>query len=67
MPAGFPSPADDFVEEKINLQRLMIANRSVSTIVRLPEPTSDTLVLTKAATWGVRRVWRAGYRYNRLS
>jgi DNA polymerase V len=35
VPAGFPSPADDFIEEEIDLQRLLIANRSVSTVVSL--------------------------------
>ena len=37
--------------------------RSVSTVVTLPEATNDTLVLLKAATHGVRKVWRDGYRY----
>jgi DNA polymerase V len=39
--------------------------RSVSTVVTLPEATSDTLVLIKAATAGARRVWKAGYRYSK--
>ena len=39
--------------------------RSVSTVVRFPEATSDSLVLVKAATWGARRVWRDGYRYSK--
>lgn len=26
--AGFPSPADDFIEDEIDLQRLLIANCS---------------------------------------
>ena len=39
--------------------------RSVSTVVTLPEATSDTMVLAKAATWGLRRVWRDGYRYSK--
>ncbi len=39
--------------------------RSASTTVTLPEATSDTLVLVKAAIAGVRRVWRAGYRYSK--
>ena len=32
----------------------------------LPEATSDTLVLVRAATWGARRVWRSGYRYSKV-
>ena len=36
--------------------------RSVSTVVTLPEATSDSLIIVKAATWGARRVWRDGYR-----
>ena len=39
--------------------------RSVSTVVTLPEATSDTMALVKAATWGVRRSWRDGYRYSK--
>jgi DNA polymerase V len=37
--------------------------RSVSTLVSLPEATNDSLALVKAATWGVRRTWKSGYRY----
>lgn len=39
--------------------------RSISTVVTLPEATSDTRILVKAATWGVRRVWRDGFRYSK--
>ncbi len=39
--------------------------RSASMTVTLPEATSDTLVLVKAATWAVRRTWREGYRYSK--
>jgi DNA polymerase V len=39
--------------------------RSVSTTVTLPEVTSDTLVLAKAATWALRRIWRDGFRYSK--
>ncbi len=39
--------------------------RSASMVVRLPEATNDSLVLVKAATWGARRMWRDGYRYNK--
>ncbi|WP_019905868.1 Y-family DNA polymerase [Methylobacterium sp. 77] len=39
--------------------------RSASTVVTLPEATSDTLVLIKAATAGARRIWKAGYRYSK--
>lgn len=39
--------------------------RSVSTVVTLPEATSDTMVLVKAATWGLRKVWRDGFRYSK--
>jgi DNA polymerase V len=33
--AGFPSPADDFVEEEIDLQRLLIRNRPATFLVRV--------------------------------
>lgn len=33
--AGFPSPADDFAEEEIDLQRLLIANRAATFLVRV--------------------------------
>ena len=33
--AGFPSPADDFIEEAIDLQRLLVANRAATFIVRV--------------------------------
>ena len=39
--------------------------RSATMTVTLPEATSDTLVLVKAATWAVRRTWREGYRYSK--
>lgn len=35
VPAGFPSPADDFVEEEIDLQRLLIVNRPATFLVRV--------------------------------
>lgn len=33
--AGFPSPADDFIEEEIDLQRLLIVNRPATYLVRV--------------------------------
>nr|WP_172685346.1 Y-family DNA polymerase [Methylobacterium oryzae]AGO88244.1 Component of DNA polymerase V, subunit C [Methylobacterium oryzae CBMB20] len=39
--------------------------RSTSTVVTLPEASSDTLALAKAATFGVRKVWRDGYSYSK--
>ena len=33
--AGFPSPADDFIEEEIDLQRLLISNRPGTFLVRV--------------------------------
>ena len=35
VPAGFPSPADDFIEEEIDLQRLLITNRPATFLVRV--------------------------------
>lgn len=35
VPAGFPSPADDFIEEEIDLQRLLIADRPATFLVRV--------------------------------
>ena len=37
--------------------------RSVSTTVDFPEASNDTLVLIRASKWGVRRIWKSGYRY----
>lgn len=31
----------------------------------LPEATSDSLALAKAATWAVRKSWRDGFRYSK--
>lgn len=39
--------------------------RSVSTVVTLPEASNDTLVLVKAALHGVRKTWRDGFRYSK--
>jgi DNA polymerase V len=39
--------------------------RSVSTAVTLPEASNDSLVLVKAAAFGVRRAWRDGYRWSK--
>ena len=33
--AGFPSPADDFIEEEIDLQRLLVTNRAATFLVRV--------------------------------
>ena len=33
--AGFPSPADDFIEEEIDLQRLLVTNRPATFLVRI--------------------------------
>jgi DNA polymerase V len=35
IPAGFPSPADDFAEEEIDLTRLLVANRPATFLVRV--------------------------------
>ena len=34
-PRPFPSPADDFIEEEIGLQRLLVANRLATFLVRV--------------------------------
>jgi DNA polymerase V len=39
--------------------------KSVSGIVRLREPTSDTLELVQAATRATKRLWAGGYRYSK--
>jgi DNA polymerase V len=39
------------------------SQRSFSTVVSLPEATNDTLAVVKAATQGVRKTWRDGFRY----
>lgn len=33
--------------------------------IPLPVPTDDTVRLTKAALWGLRKIYRAGYRYQK--
>jgi DNA polymerase V len=38
-------------------------SRNVSMTVDFPEASNDTLVLVRAAKWGVRRIWKSGYRY----
>ncbi|NEU14397.1 translesion error-prone DNA polymerase V autoproteolytic subunit [Methylobacterium sp. BTF04] len=42
--AGFPSPADDFIEEEIDLQRLLIVNRPATFLVRVA---GDSMILTR--------------------
>ena len=42
--AGFPSPADDFIEDEIDLQRLLIANRPATFLVRVA---GDSMLLAK--------------------
>ena len=44
VPAGFPSPADDFVEDEIDLQRLMIVNRPATFLVRVA---GDSMMLAR--------------------
>lgn len=39
--------------------------RSATRTVDLPEATSDTMVLVKAARWGARQIWRPGFRYSK--
>lgn len=39
--------------------------RSVSTVVTLPEASNDSLVLVKACLHGVRKTWRDGFRYSK--
>ncbi|GEP03729.1 MULTISPECIES: LexA family protein [Methylobacteriaceae] len=42
--AGFPSPADDFIEEEIDLQRLLVANRPATFLVRVA---GDSMMLAR--------------------
>ncbi|KQT13445.1 DNA polymerase V [Methylobacterium sp. Leaf399] len=42
--AGFPSPADDFIEEEIDLQRLLIFNRPATFLVRVA---GDSMILAR--------------------
>lgn len=35
VPAGFPSPADDHIEEEIDLHRLLVTNRAATFLVRV--------------------------------
>ena len=34
--AGFPSPADDFIEEEIDLQRLLIVSSAIIAVIAEP-------------------------------
>lgn len=34
-------------------------------IIPLPAPSADTMRLTKAALWGLRKIYRSGYRYQK--
>ena len=42
--AGFPSPADDFIEDEIDLQRLLIANRPATFLMRVA---GDSMLLAR--------------------
>ena len=42
--AGFPSPADDFIEEEIDLQRLLIVNRPATFLVKVA---GDSMILAR--------------------
>ena len=42
--AGFPSPADDFIEQEIDLQRLLIPNRPSTFLVRV---SGDSMILAR--------------------
>jgi DNA polymerase V len=42
--AGVPSPADDFIEEEIDLQRLLIVNRPATFLVRVA---GDSMILAR--------------------
>jgi DNA polymerase V len=42
--AGFPSPADDLVEEEIDLQRLLVVNRPATFLVRVA---GDSMLLAR--------------------
>ncbi|GJE47004.1 Protein UmuD [Methylobacterium tardum] len=42
--AGFPSPADDFAEEEVDLQRLLVSNRPATFIVRVA---GDSMLLAR--------------------
>lgn len=39
--------------------------RSAAMTVDLPEASNDTVLLTKAARWGARRIWRDGFAYSK--
>lgn len=42
--AGFPSPAEDFIEQQIDLQRLLVPNRPSTFLVRVA---GDSMVLAR--------------------
>ena len=54
--AGFPSPADDFIEEEIDLQRLLIVNRPATFLVRVA---GDSMILARLFDGGLAVVDRS--------
>lgn len=63
-PIGDPPPGPSIPDGDPPVDRDR-PKRSVSTVVTLPEASNDTLVLVKAAVFGVRKAWRDGYRYSK--
>lgn len=59
VPAGFPSPAADHLEQHISIDELLD--------IRAPHiyPTDDVRLMTKAAVEAVDRVFRPGFKYSK--
>ena len=62
VPAGFPSPADDYIEKNIDLNEWMIDNEIATYIVRVSgnsmktwRPSSKALTGRHAGRWPVTR------------
>ena len=51
----------------INTSRFLSPKENYANSIRIPLPTqtASTIVLTRAAIWGLRRIYRQGYKYQR--
>lgn len=61
--AGFPSPANDFMEERVDLNRLLIKNREATFYVRVRGESmaqdfhdGDLLIVDRSLEWSSNRI-----------
>ena len=54
--AGFPSPADDFIEDEIDLQALLIRNRPATFLFRVAGDSMEARAFSAATSlWSTAR------------